>query len=568
MKSVGIDIGSYSIKVAEVEAAGKNAGAVIGFTEYPLNPDPRADRQLETVEALRKIAAAYDPTQTRFVVAVPQGEVSVRLKIFPFKERLKILKSLAFELEDEIPLDLDDSVFEAKICEYFGDSAEVLALACPNESVADTLTRLKDGGVDPDIVSAEGVALSNVFERWQLPPPQLPASAAAITDDPEGTLAGGRHERPTGPTREARLVLDIGHTRTLLLCYREGVLISARSIFWGGIVVAENLARTFNVPLFQAVDILKRKSFILMNTAGASRDQITSSQAVCDATVDLIRELRLSILDLKTEHNLHFSGIDLLGGVSQIQNFGPYLTQMLELPANLYHHFPNHKAVLLEPSPGLEAVSPVAIGLAFEGLKKPRNPAVNFRKGEFTRQNKTLQLLWEQWRPAVIAGVTGLVLFTMFSFIRDMMADDLLSIVETRVTEQAEGMGLAKNQRSVSGVKKFVNETEKQIQARQQLAKLDGFNSAMDILQKIVSHIPVGETQGGARVALAVKRLNIDNDSVVFEGRVLNQQHVDVVRKAIEKVALPKSIVKGNTTGGGQGTPFTFEFKVNRLADN
>ncbi len=563
MKSVGLDIGSYSIKVAEVEAGGKNDGTIIGFTEYPLNPDPRVDRQLEFVEALRKIVSGYDPTSTRFVVAIPQAEISIRYKMFPFRERPKILKSLAFELEDEIPLDVDESIFEAKICEFHGDSADVLTLACPQESVASLLTKMKDGGIDPEIISAEGVALGNCFERWELPPPQLPPHAEIPDRDSDGPKVP---MAPVSP-REARIVLDIGHTRTLLLCYREGAMVAVRSIFWGGVEVAESLAKTFNIPFFEAVNVLKRKSFILMNSAGASRDQVVLSTAISSQVDNLVREVRLTLLDLKTEHNLVFTQIDLLGGLSQIQNLAPYLTQMLEIPANPFHHFETYKQVRFEITPGLESVSALAIGLALEGLKKPRNPAVNFRKGEFARQNKTLQLLWEKWRPVAVTAAATLGAFTVFSFVRDMRADDLVAIIEEKLSEQATNISLPKNQRSSTGVSKYIKDVQRQVQAREQMAKFDSFNSALDILQKISSQMPVGTTVNGTKVNMSVKALKIDNDSVVIEGLVKHPSHVEAVKKTLEKVAQAKSVVKNSpsTTPEPGSFVFAFEFRVDRL---
>jgi general secretion pathway protein L len=214
LKSVGIDVGHYSIKVAEADSSGKNAGTITNFYERPLNTDPRSDRELEVIEALRTITAQYDQGNTRFVVGIPQSEVSVRQRRFPFKDRLKILKSLAFELEDEIPLDVDEATFEAKISEFLGDNAEVLAIACPNDSIQAALDRFRDGGVDPEILTVEALALGNIFEKWQLPPPQMPALVEFGSDSPED----GRKKNI--PQLDGKIVLDIGFARTLLLAYR------------------------------------------------------------------------------------------------------------------------------------------------------------------------------------------------------------------------------------------------------------------------------------------------------------------------------------------------------------
>lgn len=559
MKSVGIDIGSFSIKVAEVDASGKNAGSILAFHEHTINPDPRADRQLEIVEILRNIAAQYDKTTTRYVVGIPQQEISARLKTFPFKERQKIVKSLAFELEDDIPLDPDDTIFEAKICEVLGDSARVIALACPIESVEATLEKFKDGGLDPDVVTAEGLALANCFEQWQLPPPQLPAEARLSDDDEDVKIPIA-----PSPPAEGRVVLNIGHTRTLVLAYREGTLIAVRSVSWGGFEIANALARTFSIPFIEAIRVLQKKSFILMNSVGASRDQIVLSTCVAKEVDTLVRELRLTVLDLKTEFNVNFIGLDLLGGVGQLQNLGAYLTQALEIPANIYHHFQNHKFVRIETSATTEAVSAVAIGLALEGVKKPRNPAVNFRKGDLARQNKSLQEMWEKWRPAATAVAIAYCLFIAHSIARDWTTESLVLAGDDAVASLAQPLPIQR--KTVSEVEKYVRNTKKQIQSRRTLKKIDNYVSALDIMQALVREVPVGRPVGGANMQMDIKRLNIDNDDGFIEGRVGNQAQVSAVRAALAKIATPKSVKEGKPTAARPGgVPFAFEFKLNRL---
>ncbi len=560
MKSVGIDVGHYSIKVAEADSSGKNAGTITNFFERPLNTDPRSDRELEVIEALRTITAQYDQANTRFVVGMPQSEVSVRQRRFPFKDRLKILKSLAFELEDEIPLDVDEAIFEAKISEFLGDHAEVLAIACPNDSVQSALDRFRDGGVDPEILTVEATALGNIFEKWQLPPPQMPPLVEFGTDDSDD----GRKKNI--PQLDGKIVLDIGFGRTLLLAYRENALVAVRQISWGGREIVDALAKTFNIPFLEAVKVLDKKSFILMNSQGASRDQMILSNTVAKQVDQLIKDVRLTIFDLRSEFNINFIAINLVGGVSQVQNLAPYLTQNLEIPANFYHHFEHHRGVRIEQSQNAEAISALAIGLALEGCKKPRNPAINLRKGEFARQNKSLQLLWQKWRPAVVTAGFAFCLFFVFAVIRDNMATTLVTVSDDKVREQAAAADLPKNQRSPSGVEKYIRETRKQIDARQTLSKLDNYSHAMDVLRDIASSVPIGAEVGGVKMAMGIQTLTIDNDTVFIQGRVSNSAQVASVQSALAKVATGNKVEKAQVSNAlPGGVPFAFTFKVNRM---
>src|ERR1700752_2930936 len=97
--SVGIDIGTYSIKVADVEATSKSY-VVRRVQEFPLSLDLTKDRKIEIIDTLRTLLSQYKPEQTQFIFGVSQKYISARLLSFPFRERFKVQKAVASQLED------------------------------------------------------------------------------------------------------------------------------------------------------------------------------------------------------------------------------------------------------------------------------------------------------------------------------------------------------------------------------------------------------------------------------------------------------------------------------------
>ena len=363
MKILGLDIGSYSVKIAEIDVT--NKGYVLsGFHEFPLSLDPQKDRKLEIIETLRSFSSTVDAGGVRWVMAVPQERVSVHQKRFPFRERQKIQKSLAFELEDEIPLDVDDTIFDAKITDYTGNFAEVLTVASPREAIQEVLDLAKDGGFEVEIVSVEGLALANIFENPEAAPPE---HAAPQRTEDDATPA-------TSAPVPARLILHLGNLRSNLLVYRGDALVAVRSLAWGGANIADEIVSVFQVPIFEAVKVLQSRSFILMNTAGATKDQVHLSNTIATSVDQLLGELRLVLLEIRTSFNLTFESLSVTGGAGQIQNLGPYLTQNLEIPSNVIRPFENLRQVRIEFTAHMEAVSVVAVGLALEGVRRARNP--------------------------------------------------------------------------------------------------------------------------------------------------------------------------------------------------
>ena len=150
MKSVGVDIGSSHIKVVEVQSTSKRFN-VLSYQVHSLTRPPGTDQDIEVIEYLRDLATRFDASSTRFSFAIRQDRVSIRNKIFPFKDRIKINKSLPFELEEDIPFSSDAAVFDAKLIQYHGNATEILACAAPDQHVKNLVQLISDGGISPYI---------------------------------------------------------------------------------------------------------------------------------------------------------------------------------------------------------------------------------------------------------------------------------------------------------------------------------------------------------------------------------------------------------------------------------
>lgn len=550
MKILGVDLGSYSIKIAELEASSK--GFVLSnFFEIQLSVDPNRDRHLQIIEALRNLAANYEPASTRWVIGVSQHEVSTHFKRFPFRERPKIQKSLAFELEEDIPLDIDETIFDFKIVEFAGPSTDVLTIACPKDTIEASLQLAKDCGFDPEIVSVEGMALANIYTPWNATPPEV----SSRLKNPESPIEAD--ETSQAPAEGAKVVLHIGHKKTIVLVYRGPTLIATRSILWGGLDVAENLSRTFKVSLFEGMKMLTSRSFILMNSAGATQDQLRLSQCVASQVDQLLKDLRLLLLDVKTAFNLNFEEVELLGGTSQIQNLAPYITQGLEIPTNANFHNLTRYSSRIQIGPQIEAAAPIAVGLAIEGMKRQRNPAINLRKSEFARENLTLKRFWEQWRVPAQIMAASFVAFTVFSMVREQIATNINLSADERVSEAAQKVaGLKGSAASETNLRKFIKAQRTLLANNQALAQLDGYASALDILARLSEKMPAKSNPG-----IDLSLFELDNEDLTIKGKATTPSQVSAIEQSLGEIAQAKSLSR---MPGDQAAGFAFKLKVKR----
>lgn len=548
MKSLGIDIGSSSIKVVEVHSTSKGF-QVAQFMEHPLGMSPGTDQELEILEYLRNLASAYDPAQTRFVFGLPQNRVAVRNKFFPFNDRLKISKSLAFELEEDLPFSSDNAIFDAKIIRTMGPGAEVLACAAPKIHVQTLIQRAQDSNMDPALISAEGTAFANNFERWNEAPP---ASAAPILE-----LDGENR-----PTRQVHLVLNIGHSRTLVCAFEGSSLIQVGTILWGGKNIADAIAKKYEIPYIEALKELQTKAFILTNKQGATFDQVTFSDTIAKSVREMARDLQLAILEMKSEFNAQINGIQLTGGVSQIQNLGPFMTQILEVPVNRVSVLDQTPNVNFERSVANGAKLGVALGLAIEGLKKPRNPAINFLRGEFAKENHQLKAFWEKWSNTLKVATAALVVLFVYTSLRESFALSLADRAQEVLKTQAKNVaGLKGRAASENGIRKYIRDNKKRAADLKTLASVANMNSALDIAKKISEAVP---PKSG--ITLDIQQLAIQDSQVTMQGYVNSPKEMSLLQQALTNVSENGQVRAGQSSLGpvtGR-TAFSFSFNVDR----
>lgn len=543
MITIGIDIGDFSVKLAEISSNAKTY-SLERVQEFFLSSDPTKDKKIEILDILRQISAAYDPKLTRFVMAVRQEHVALRYRNFPFKERHKILKSIAFELEDDIPFSQEDAVFDAKITRYVENSADVLAGACPKVYLLELIQLARESGIEPEIITVEGLALSNLLVRWFEPPPTLTALA------------------PTPEPRPAEFLLDIGHHRSLMIMHSEGALIGARNIDWGGKQIADAIASKYGIHYLEALKELQKKGFLLINNEGATKEQTLFSDTIKAAFDTLAQEIRFTLLEVSQARNLQFKSAQLSGGVSQIKNLGPFLTQKLEVACNRLQHFSLHPQVNFEASDKIEAVSATAVGIAIESLRRPRNPAVNLLKGEFAQQSEAFKIFWEKWNYTAKLLLSCFFILLLYGFLRETFAINMNELVSDALKSQAAAVAdLKGRQASPNNIRRFVKQKKDEISARKQAGKVKEINSVLDIIADVHRRVP-----GAKQLLVEIRKLTIENEVMEIHGEVASADAVGKFRKSLEGVASDGRVepISAVITPAPDKQAFAFRLRVQR----
>ncbi|MBL7542465.1 MAG: pilus assembly protein PilM [Bdellovibrionaceae bacterium] len=551
MKSVGIDIGSYCIKVMEINSSSKGF-QLVHFYTHPLTIKPNTDTHFEVIEFLRNLVAKYDATQTKFVVGIRQDKVAVRQKTFPFVDRNKIAKTLPLELEDEIPFSLDNAVFDFKMQNITPPTSEILAFAVKKEEVARIVQVMKECSVQADIVSNEGSAFANLVEKWNEPVgTRITTTNNVVLDEITQIVS-----------KKVSLMLNMGHSHTLVSVFDAGKLIAVRTILWGGKYIGEAIAKKYNLPLSEAHKELETKGFILTKKEELSTEAKAFSELIARSVRDFIRDLQISILEIKAELNCEVSKIEITGGMSLVQGLGPYLTQHLEVPCNRMSILDSYSQVYFEKSDLNDVSAPISLGLAIEGLKKPRNPAINFLKNEFAIKDNRLHDFWGRWATTLQIVFTVFVILYVWSMLRADFTNALASEVHTNLGKTAEAaLGIARKKATPAAITKALKDNKTVVSDFKSAEVYYQMNSAVEWLKKVSDTLP---SKTGATIDIV--RFQVQDQVMLVEGYVQNNREREQVFESLKMLAMHETVTRNssNLPPFGAKIPFSFSLNVDR----
>lgn len=482
------------------------------------NSNP-TDTNLEVIEFLRTIVATHDPSQTEYVMGLPQSQVTARRKVFPYTEKNKITKTLPFELEDELPFALENAIVDFKSIRHRGKEAEILACATLTSNVEKIVSFFKDIGAQLKVLCPQGIALANLIENFDQPIPQLPA----VTVDIDSIEL----------KKNLEILIYMGHSHTLVCAFENKRMVASRSLLWGGKNISDAIAIKYQLPQAEAQREMEAKAFILSTKQQASFEAKVFSDTIATSFKDLVRDLQLLFLDLKTELNAEIESLLLSGPVSSVQGLGAFLTISLEVPANriqLMDRFPNP---MIEKNSKAESSMIIAFGLALEGLKKPRNPAVNLLKGEFAQEQPGLAHFFKNNSQLLKWGVAATVVLFIWGSLRSNIGLQLETTAEELLKQRATSVaGLSARQANARGVEKFIKQKKQVAQEMKNVEKLMQTESALEILKKVSENAPSGQ-----QIKVDIRRFYIEDKRVWIEGFVRNQNELNLFQQSLKPLA-------------------------------
>ena len=539
MLAIGIDISNNGIALAEITM--DRAGYEVTRAEfYPLNPNDLDNWELDLLQGLKFLKENFELEKKVLVVGLPQRLVSTRNLSFPFSRRLDILRSLPFELDEELPFGSDYSFFDAKTVSQNPNETAVLVFATPQKEVLQLVELLAKVQVDPDLISAEGAAFANLVEDWQ--------NGSYLQSAPE-TI-------PTPMTMR----LFVRHDHTLVSIYQQRQLVWTRTVSWGEKNLILELMKTFNYPYDQAASLIPDQMRLLMIMAGASAQELRLSETIEKSLLDFTQQLRMTILDCQDRFHGTIGSAQLSGPMSRIENINAHLTKNVGIPFNSESVIGD----LLHPRQ-VQAVShmaeqlPIAIGLAVEGLKRPKNPAINLRQGESVKRNQFWEKTWSKWGYSLSLMAIAYVLYTGYGFMREQVAVGLDDVTFQELQKHAGTIAnLRGAQATPEGVERFILQEQEKVKNAKVFSKIQDIEPSMKVVNLLSSTLPSNK-----QTTYDIRKVSVNNSQVSLEGIAEQRNTVDLIRKKLETMSINNKVRTEKTTlTEDKGVAFAFSFTM------
>ena len=307
--AVGLDIGTSSVRAAEM-SLGKGQGTLERFGQVALPPGTVKDGEVidpETVaRAIKQLWSTAKFSTKKVVLGVSNQKVIVRQVDLPWLPTDELKKSLAYQVQDFIPIPVDQAILDFHPLEEFtnesgGRMLRVLLVAASRDMVMSAMDAAQRAGLVPVMVDLTPFAML----RALAPVDQM------------------------GFSPEAEALVDVGASVTNIVVHQGGVPRFVRILLMGGNDVTDAVADRMGIPVEQAEAVKWQTGM----GAGAFEGASPAARVIDQHAGQFLEEVRGSLdYYLAQPQAARLSRVVVSGGGSQLGGLVHQLGEILRVP--------------------------------------------------------------------------------------------------------------------------------------------------------------------------------------------------------------------------------------------
>ena len=347
---VGLDIGSHSVKVVEIDHGRKGLSlknfGVIGLPREAVVEGYIKDK-VAVSSAIKSLIRNLKTRNKNVATSVSGFSVIIKKILMNSKEETELEKTIYEEAEQYIPFDINEVNLDFDILSGEGSSAdpedsdrmEVMLVAAKKDIIDDYVGLLEVTRLNPLVLDVDAFALQNAFE----------ASSDDVT------------------ARGCVALVNVGAEELGINAIKNGVSMFTRDSSYGGNQITEAIMSEFNVN-FEEAEKIK------LGGAEVEEEKKTAVQEIFKSVVsDWVREITRAIDFLSSAFPEDtIEQIFLAGGSCRVSGFQKHLESETQIPVKEINPF--SKLIIDEKyfdAKYLEYIAPqaaVAVGLALRTI--------------------------------------------------------------------------------------------------------------------------------------------------------------------------------------------------------
>ncbi len=321
---LGVDIGSYSIKITQLK---NNKGNWSLSKCIKVNlPENLIFQEVNPVEKkavisslIKKSLSENNISIKNATTSVSGSSVIVRYVKLPKISKEDLAKSIEFEAEPYIPFDIKEVnlgfYILGEVTEEGQKKIDTVLVAAKKETVQAKIDILQEAGLNPLIIDVDAFALESAYE---------------INKDPE--------------IQETIVIVNIGANVTNMTILENGISRVVRDIFIGGNTFTKILQKNFQCD-FKTAEELKKKTGLLVTPEDKeqalkenNKDAIQCSNTMMPVAKDLLGEIHRSIDFFYSQRGEQqvINRVLLSGGGANLLNLDKYLNQELKIHTEIF----------------------------------------------------------------------------------------------------------------------------------------------------------------------------------------------------------------------------------------
>ena len=312
---IGLDIGSYSIKLVEIEH--KKKGKLlknIGIAHIPpgsLLPDGIKDPN-PIKKAISSLFKNLKVKNRKVAIGLPCASVIAKKVSLAETEDLDLEEAIRHEAEQFIPFDIEEVNLDFDIMDTIYEEGEdmgrleIIVVAAKKELINSYVSLLQDIDISPSIVDVDVFAIQNCFEL----------------------------SNPKADPEKIYLLIDIGAQTINTNVIKGNVSLFVRGSNLGGIQLTKRIAEEFQIS-FEDAEKIK------LGATQLEEDQNKKIKSIFEEVVEeWVNEIRGNIQFInRTYPGEEIEKIFITGGCSKIEGLKERLTNQLEIPAEELNPF-------------------------------------------------------------------------------------------------------------------------------------------------------------------------------------------------------------------------------------